>query len=213
MGGCVALILTGNYRGVTRVYPQLKHAGGSPAPHWIVRLFGDLEIYAAVFIGFAGRLDVKPGHGELGRPPLAENPESAADNGVVLHFLGVLVAEDQQGGSGDRGPAVRSSCRDVARFALLRFPLLPQTCYFIFQAINVLLLLHGVVLRGVIRGAVIVVRRVVIRCGVEIVAIVGRVSVVSQEARRKCREENAMTETAKAETRTAKSSEGSAGAE
>ena len=64
------------------------------------RLFGDLEIYAAIVVGLGGGFDVQPGQRKLGRPLLVEDPERATDNRVVLHFLSVLVEENQKGGSG-----------------------------------------------------------------------------------------------------------------
>src|SRR5271169_4582294 len=88
---------------------EFIHSGSSraraPAPHSSSPLFWDLEIYAAIVVGLGSGVDVQPGHRQLGGVLLVENPERAADNRVVLHFLGVLVEENQKGGGGDQSLA------------------------------------------------------------------------------------------------------------
>lgn len=76
------------------------------------------EIYATVVIGFVGRVEIKVGKRKFLGVLRSEYPQSLADDGVVLHFLFVLVAEDQ-----DRvrtgGRAFRGARRCRARIGIL----------------------------------------------------------------------------------------------
>jgi len=55
------------------------------------------EIYAAVVVGFVGRIEIEVAERNLLRPLRREYPQRLAHDRVVLHFLFVLVAEDQDG--------------------------------------------------------------------------------------------------------------------
>src|SRR5713101_6404905 len=128
----------GNREWIPESYPQTSPmwARASRSCRSATNLLGQTKIDSTLVIGFRGGVDVQPGERKLGRALLAEDPERAADHGVILHLLRVLVAEDQQGGRGF------DLYRRLRRSGRRGFPLLAQARHFIFQAIYILLLLR-----------------------------------------------------------------------
>src|SRR5271167_1225027 len=97
------------------------------------RLFGQLEVHAAVVVRFLGGRDIQIGERNLPGPLLSEDPKCLPHDGIVLDFLGMLVTENKLG-------QLRLSLRCMGWPRFPCFPLLAQAVYFILQAINLRLL-------------------------------------------------------------------------
>ena len=107
---------------------------------------GQAEVYAPIVIGLGGRGHVQLCDWNFSGALFGEDPEGFADDGVILDFLGVSIAEHQH------GLAVDLSFRWwrwrwVRR--LPRFSLVPQARHFLIQAINLILLKLAVRVVGV----------------------------------------------------------------
>lgn len=90
---------------------------------------GQLKFQAALAIGFLGRRDVKIHGRNFPGVGLVEDPQRSSDDGVILHFLGVLILENQN--RAGRHRALRLRLRRV-------FPL---TSLFIVLPVNLILAL------------------------------------------------------------------------
>ena len=88
--GIVASNLERNQNSKLKANSKAAGEGARPT------LIRHAEIYATFVVCLGGRFDVEPGQWEFRGTLLAEDPERAADNCVILHFLCVLVAKDKQ---------------------------------------------------------------------------------------------------------------------
>jgi len=98
---------------------------------------GQAKICAAIVIGLGGRWHIQLRDGNFSGALFGEDPESFADDGVILDFLGVSIAEHQQGLGVDLGFGWRR-WRWVLRRP--RFSLVSQARHFLVQTINLILL-------------------------------------------------------------------------
>ncbi len=141
---------------------RIGEAGPNTAHYWRgavrpPRLLGPAEIGTPVLIGLGGGGHIQLGDGNFAGALFGKDPESLADNSVILDFLGVPIAEHQNGlgvdlGYGWRGHRARRLPRRL---------LFPQARHFLVQAINLLLL----------NLAVLGVRGGVVRRGINVVGI------------------------------------------
>src|SRR5713226_7865668 len=80
--------------------PKSGGRASPPSPHGRPgkKSVGQAEVYAALVVQLGGGINIEGGKWDLGRPLLVEDPKRLADDGKVMHFLDVLIAEDQHGG-------------------------------------------------------------------------------------------------------------------
>jgi hypothetical protein len=64
---------------------------------------GQAKIYAPIVIGLGGRWHIQLGDGDFSGVLFGEDPEGFPDDGVILDFLGMSIAEHQQGLGADLG--------------------------------------------------------------------------------------------------------------
>ena len=71
-------------------------------PH-LERLFRKAKLYPALFVPLDSGIDVECRKQDPHCSPLVQDPERRTDNRIILYFLSVLIAKNQQGGLGRLG--------------------------------------------------------------------------------------------------------------
>ena len=123
---------------LTRPSAAQSHRGaGGSSSAWFSCSPGQAKIYAPIVIGLGGRWHIQLGDGDFSGVLFGEDPEGFPDDGVILDFLGVSIAEHQQGLGVDLGFGWQRWRRIQRR---PRFSLVPQARHFLVQTINLILL-------------------------------------------------------------------------